>query len=97
MIEVFFSHCDIGRLACLSHDCHMRLYLGSSNRKAMPCNNLLLIDRYLQTQINNALQSKILITTSLILLITDIKMSINTNIMIYSTRILVGYIELNYY
>ena len=59
-------------------------------------NNLLLIERYLQTQINSALQSNILITT--LILITDIKMSTkrNTNIMIYNT-ILVGYIKLNHY
>ena len=43
-------------------------------------NNLLLIECYLQTQINSTLQSKILITTSLIL-ITDIKMSTNINVM----------------
>ena len=55
-------------------------------------NNLLLIECYLQTQINSALQSKMLIITSLIL-ITDIKMSTNTNTMIYNTM-LVGYIKL---
>ena len=41
-------------------------------------NNLLLIERYLRAQINSALRSKILITTSLIL-ITDINIMVNLN------------------
>ena len=53
------------------------------------------IERYLQTQINSALQSKILIITSLIL-ITNIKMSTDTNLMIYN-KILVSYIKLDHY
>ena len=58
-------------------------------------NNLLLIERYLQVQINSALQSKILIITSLIL-ITNTKMSTNTNITIY-IKILFSYIKLDHY